>query len=46
MKFGFCDSTHTSKIFLSKGKFTIPSLFNAPYVLFVTSDKTRLFNDV
>ena len=30
MKFVSCDSTHTSKIFFSKGKFTIPPLFNAP----------------
>ena len=45
MKFGLCDFWQTSKIILSKGKFTVPPLFNAPKVLFVASDKTKLFNE-
>ena len=45
MKFGFRDFWQTSKIVLSNGRFTIPHLFNVPKVLFVASDKTKLFTE-
>ena len=45
MKFGLCEFWQTSKIVLSKSKFTIPALFNTGKVLFVASDKTILFNE-
>ena len=45
MKLGLSDFWRTDKIFLSKGKFTIPSLFNAPKPRLCSSNKTNLFDE-
>ena len=45
MKFGLGDFWQTAKIILRKGKFTTPSLFNAPKAKLCSSSKTNLCDE-
>ena len=45
MKFGLGDFWQTAKIILRKGKFTTPSLFNAPKARLCSSSKTNLCDE-
>ena len=45
MKLGLGDFWQTAKIILRKGKFTTPSLFNAPKAKLCSSSKTNLCDE-